>query len=111
MGSQTAVQPQGSPGAHPAAPNPIASFVPMVFVIGVIYFLLIRPQQRAAKALKQEVDALTVGDKVSVNGIYGTVLAIRGDVVSIRLVEGKMDVSRQAISQVVRDQAAAGKAS
>jgi preprotein translocase subunit YajC len=100
MGSQTAVQTQG-PGAHQAAPNPIASFVPMVFVIAVIYFLLIRPQQRAAKALKDQVETLKVGDKVLVNGIYGEVSAIRGEVIQVKLAEGKMDVSRSAITQII----------
>ena len=110
MGSQTAVTPKGSPGANPQ-PNPIASFVPVIFVFGVIYFLIIRPQQRAAKQLKTEVDALKVGDKVLVNGIYGTVIAIRGDVVSVGIAEGKMDVSRQAIGRVFNDNKVVGKVS
>ena len=65
----------------------------MIFVVAVIYFLLIRPQQRAAKALRDQVDTLKVGDKVLVNGIYGEVAAIRGDVIQIKLAEGKMDVN------------------
>jgi preprotein translocase subunit YajC len=98
MGSQTATQTQGS---RQPAPNPIASFVPMIFVVAVIYFLLIRPQQRAAKALREQVDTLKVGDKVLINGIYGEVAAIRGEVIQIKLAEGKMDVTRAAITQIV----------
>lgn len=103
MGNQIAVQPKGAPGSQPQAPNPIVSFVPMLFVIAVIYFLLIRPQQRAAKELKGQVDALKPGDKVLASGIYGTVISLRGDVVSLRLAEGKMDVSRSAIGRVLND--------
>jgi preprotein translocase subunit YajC len=103
MGSQTAVQTQGS-GAHQPAPNPIISFVPMLFVIAVIYFLLIRPQQRAAKALRDQVDTLKVGDKVLINGIYGEVAGIRGDTISVKLAEGKMDVVRSAITQILTPQ-------
>jgi len=97
MGSLTSQQ--ATPGAHP---NPIVSFVPMLFVIGVIYFLLIRPQQRAAKALKDEVDSLKTGDKVlTQGGIYGIVTSIKADLVQIRIAENvKVDINRQAISRV-----------
>jgi preprotein translocase subunit YajC len=103
MGSLTA-QPQGTPGAHAQA-NPIVSFVPMLFVIAVIYFLLIRPQQRVAKQLKNAVDALKSGDKVlTQGGIYGVVTGIKGDVVQVRIAENvRVDVSRQGIAQVIKE--------
>jgi preprotein translocase subunit YajC len=99
MGTQVGVPAKGQTQSQ----NPLVSFVPMIFVMAVIYFLLIRPQQRAQKDLKQQVDSIKTGDKVLVNGIYGTVSAIRGDIVSIRVAEGKMDVSRQAINKVFSD--------
>ena len=78
MGSQIAVAPKGSPNAPPA-PNPIMSFVPMIVVIGILYFLIIRPQQQQAKEHRRLVDNLKTGDRViTQGGVHGTVTGIKG---------------------------------
>ena len=38
-----------------ATPNPIISFVPMIVVIGILYLLIIRPQQQQAKEHRKMV--------------------------------------------------------
>jgi len=104
MGTQTAVAPRGSPSAQPA-PNPIVSFVPMIVVIGILYFLIIRPQQQQAKQHRQLVDNLKTGDRVvTQGGIHGTVVAIRGSIVQVKIADNvRVDVNRTAIAQVVLD--------
>ena len=102
MGSQVAVAPKGSTNAQPA-PNPIMSFVPMVVVIGILYFLIIRPQQQQAKDHRKLVESLKNGDHVvTQGGIHGTVAAIKGAIVQVKIAENvKVDVNRTAIAQVV----------
>jgi len=92
-------------------PNPILSFVPLIFVVAVIYFLIIRPQQKQQKQLQKEIDALKNGDRVlTQGGIYGTVAAVKGEIIQIKIADNvKVDVSRNAISVVLKD-AAAGSA-
>jgi preprotein translocase subunit YajC len=101
MGSFTAVAPKGSASAQPG-PNPIASFVPMIVVIGILYFLIIRPQQQQAKNHRKLVDSLKPGDRVvTQGGIHGTVTALRGALVKVKIADSvTVDVDRTAIAQV-----------
>ncbi len=48
--------------------NIFASLLPLIVLFGIFYFLIIRPQQKQAKAHKEMLDALTKGDKIITNG-------------------------------------------
>jgi preprotein translocase subunit YajC len=88
-----------------ASPNPIVSFVPMIVVIGILYFLIIRPQQQQAKEHRKMVENLKSGDRViTQGGIHGTVATIKGDIVQVKIADNvRVDVSRSAISQVLQE--------
>ncbi|MDR2074891.1 MAG: preprotein translocase subunit YajC [Holosporales bacterium] len=58
----------------------LMSFLPMVLFIGIIYFLLIRPQQKRTKQHQALVSAIKKGDKVVTNsGIIGTIAKVLND--------------------------------
>ena len=99
MGSQSAVPPKGSPNAQPA-PNPIVSFVPMIVVVGILYLLIIRPQQQQTKEHRRMVDNLKTGDRVvTQGGIYGTVTGIKGGLIQVKIADNvRVDMNRSAIS-------------
>jgi preprotein translocase subunit YajC len=88
-----------------ASPSPIVSFVPMIVVIGILYMLIIRPQQQQAKEHRRMVDNLKTGDRViTQGGIHGTVTSLKGNVVQVKIAENvRVDVSRSAISQVIQE--------
>ena len=46
----------------------ISQLLPFVFLIAIMYFVIIRPQQKEAKAKKEMLEALKKGDKVITNG-------------------------------------------
>ena len=48
--------------------NIFASLLPLIVLFGIFYFLIIRPQQKQAKAHKEMLEALTKGDKIITNG-------------------------------------------
>jgi preprotein translocase subunit YajC len=77
----------------------------MIVVIGILYLLIIRPQQQQAKEHKRMVDNLKVGDRViTQGGIHGTVTAIKGNVVQVKIADNvRVDVSRSAITQVLQE--------
>jgi len=102
MGTQVAVSPKGSQAAQP---SPIMSFVPMVVVIGILYFLIIRPQQKQAKEHRALVDSLKSGDRVvTQGGILGTVAGIKGTIVQVKIADNvRVDVNRSAITQVLTE--------
>jgi preprotein translocase subunit YajC len=94
-----------SPAA--ASPNPIVSFVPMIVVIGILYFLIIRPQQQQAKEHRRLVDSLKTGDRVvTQGGVHGTVTAVKGAIIQVKIADNvRVDVNRTAIAQILPDSA------
>lgn len=72
-------QPQG-PGAM------FSSFLPLILIFVIFYFLLIRPQSKKAKEHKQMLENIKKGDKVMTNGgIYGLIEEIDGDTVILKV--------------------------
>ena len=62
----------------------IVSFAPMILIIVLLYFMMIRPQRKREKETKAMINALKVGDKVvSIGGICGKVSKIKDDFVII----------------------------
>ena len=58
----------------------IMSFLPIILIFGVFYFLILRPQQMKAKKHQQTLAALRRGDRVVTNGgIIGTVTKLVND--------------------------------
>jgi preprotein translocase subunit YajC len=80
------------------------SFIPLVLMIAIMYFLLIRPQQKKLKDHKAMVEALRRGDQVvTQGGILGKVTKVLEDgIVEVEIAEGvKIRVVKSTISQVV----------
>ena len=72
----TEVQPiaDGTASATPA-PNPLLQFLPFILIFAILYFMMIRPQQRKEKERRKMIDELRVGSKVVFgNGILGEVV-------------------------------------
>jgi len=84
------------------------SFLPLVLIFGLFYFLLIRPQQKKKKEHKSMVAAMKVGDEVVTNGgLLGKVTDLDGNFVTIDVAQGVsiksviVQVQRHAIAQMV----------
>src|SRR5258706_5727795 len=94
-------------GASPDAPSPFGIILPLIPIVVLFYFLMIRPQEKQQKKTKEMLDALKKGDRVLTSGgLYGWVVGIRekDDVVVLRIAEEvKIEVSRKAISNVVAE--------
>lgn len=66
--------------AQSAGANPITGFLPFILILGVMYFLVIRPQNKRAKEHREMVSALKKGDKViGAGGLHGVVTKIVDD--------------------------------
>jgi preprotein translocase subunit YajC len=93
-------QAAGGAGAGSA----VASFLPLVLIFGIMYFLLIRPQQKKAKEMRAMVDALRRGDQVlTQGGIVGKVTKVNDDgVLEVEIAEGvKVKILKHTIVQVM----------
>jgi preprotein translocase subunit YajC len=60
----------------------------LVAIVGIFYFLMIRPQQKRAKEHKNFLENLKKGDKVITSGgLYGTITGITDDAITIEIAE------------------------
>lgn len=67
-------------------PNPISAFLPLLLIIVVFYFFMIRPQMKRQKELKKFREALKKGDKViTTGGIYGKIVDIEDHTVLLEV--------------------------
>jgi preprotein translocase subunit YajC len=82
----------------------IASFVPLILIFAIMYFLLIRPQQKRVKDHAKMVQTLRRGDQiVTQGGIVGKVSKVKEDgELEVEIAEGvKVRVIRSTVAQVL----------
>ena len=98
--------------AEDAATNPgtlgyLTTFLPFILMFAVLYFLLIRPQQKRQKARNQMLNALKKGDKVvTIGGLHGTIVDLNDDIVVLRVNDvTKLTFDRSAVNSVVQSSA------
>jgi preprotein translocase subunit YajC len=77
----------------------LTQFAPFLLMFVVIYFFMIRPQQKKAKSEKEFESTLKVGDKiVTKSGLHGKVSELADTTVVIETMAGKLKMERSAIS-------------
>ena len=97
----------GEAAAETAEVNPIVSllftFAPLILIFVVFWFMMIRPQRKKDKQVKEMLNNLKAGDRIcNIGGIYGTITGIQDD--TVKLAVGRdntsMVVARWAIRSV-----------
>ena len=82
-GTQTAADPNATQQVNPVM-STIVSILPLVLIIVLLYFMMIRPQRKKEKETKAMINAMKVGDKVvTIGGICGKVAKIKDEYVFI----------------------------
>jgi preprotein translocase subunit YajC len=82
----------------------VTSLMPLILIFAIMYFLLIRPQQKKLKEHKAMVEALRRGDQVlTQGGIVGKVLKVAEDgIIEVEIADGvKVKVVKHTIAQVM----------
>ena len=96
-----------SPALAQAGGDPmkaISGFLPLILIFAIMYFLLIRPQQKKVKEHQKMVEALRRGDQVvTQGGLIGKVVKVKeGGEVEVEIAEGvKVRVIQSTIAQVL----------
>ena len=92
-----------TPAAAGTEPSPIAGMMPIVLMVVLFYFLLIRPQQKKANEHKKMVEALRRGDKVLTSGgIFGVVQKVDDDVIHVEIApDVKVKLEKNSVTAVV----------
>ena len=81
----------------------ISMIIMIVVMVAIFYFLLIRPQRKKDKAVKNMLNSLKTGDRIcTIGGFYGTIAALKEDTVTLKLgsLENTVVIARWAIRSV-----------
>lgn len=84
-------------------PNAFMSFLPMIAVIAIVYFLMIRPQTKKAKQQREMISALKKGDKVvTVGGVYGTISNVKDHTFMVQIAANTdIEIDKTSVSAVI----------
>lgn len=97
-----------APAAAPASSgSPLGMFIPFISVIVIMYFLIIRPQQKQQKVRQQMLANLKRGDEVvTAGGIYGKITDLQDTFVMVQVAANvTLKVDRAQISAVTNNTA------
>ncbi len=90
--------------AAPQAGNPYGMLVPMVLLLAIFYFMMIRPQQRKEKERRKTIETLRAGQRVIfAGGLIGTIAEVKQYTFVIETVSGKIEIARGAVSRLLKD--------
>ena len=90
-----------------AASNPVASFLPLIAIVAIFYFLVFMPMQKQKKAQAQMLAELQAGAEIlTTGGIIGTIVSITGDMLILRVKPDniKLQVSRASVASLVKQE-------
>ena len=92
----------GAPAGGEGSGSTWMTFLPLVLIIGIFYFLILRPQNKKQKETQRMLSALKKGDRVvTIGGIHGVIQTVKESSVIVRVDENtKLEFSRSAISSV-----------
>lgn len=95
---------QGEQAAQGAAGGGLFTIIYFALMIGIFYFLLIRPQKKQRRALANMIDSLQVNDEVvTAGGVIGKVVTIKEDSVTIETSADRTKITfeKNSISKVL----------
>ena len=91
--------------AQEATGSALPSLIFLALMVGVFYFLIIRPQRKRSRQQEELSQSLEIGHDVrTVGGIHGRVVRLDDDSVVLRVEEGQIRVSRRAIGSRLGDE-------
>jgi preprotein translocase subunit YajC len=91
----------------PAGPSPLASFVPIILIFVIMYFLLFRPQMKRQKEHARLVSTLKTGDRVvTASGIHGLISNVKDRTVIVKIADNvKIEMEKSSVTAVVKAEA------
>ena len=102
--SDLLVSPAYAQAATPGAGAAVAQFLPLILIFVIMYFLMIRPQQKKMRDLKAMIEAVRRGDQVVTGGgIVGLVTKVISDnEIQVEIAEGvRVRLVKQTITDIV----------
>jgi preprotein translocase subunit YajC len=92
--------------ASPASPGGgFGMFIPFIFIFVIMYFIMIRPQQRRQKEQQKLISELKTGDRVvTSSGIHGLIANVKDSTVIVKVADNvKIEMDKAAIANVAKN--------
>ncbi len=89
----------------PAEGSQLSGILMMVVLFGLMYFMMIRPQKKKDKQIKEMRDSLAIGDDViTIGGIHGKIVKVNDEIVTLEMTHAKqrIEFSKWAIGSVTK---------
>ena len=92
----------GMPAAGGEGGNPLMQFLPLIGIVAIFYFLILRPQNKKQKDTQKMLSALKKGDRViTIGGVHGIIQSVKDTTVIVKVDENvKLEFNRAAVSTV-----------
>ena len=92
-----------TPPAGQGAGNSMQFFPFMIIMFGILYFMLIRPQQRKEKERREMIKNVKSGDRILfAGGILGSVVNVKESILVVKIADNvKVEISRGAVARVL----------
>lgn len=83
----------------------LGSFMPIILMVIIFYFLLYRPQKKARDERDKMLSSLQVGNRViTIGGMYGTITALTDETVRLKVADKvELEFARASINGVAPD--------
>jgi len=84
-------------------PSPFSMLLPILGMLLIFYFLMIRPQQKRQKEIQKMLANVKKGDRVlTASGLYGTVSGVKDDIIVVQIADNvKVEMIKSAVTGVV----------
>ena len=94
-----------APAANPQAAGGMGMWIPMLLILGIFYFMMIRPQQRKEKERRKMIEELRAGAKiVFAGGLMGTIQEATEKTFKVEIASGAViEIARSCVTGVVAD--------
>jgi preprotein translocase subunit YajC len=86
-------------------PEQFSGIFMMIILFALMYFMMIRPQKKKDKEIKQMRDSLAIGDEaITIGGIHGKVVKVNDEVITLEMTHAKqrIEFSKWAIGSVAK---------
>ncbi len=92
-------------GSAPSGPSGFLTFLPLVLIGAIFYFLVIAPERRRRKQLQSKVEALKKGDRVlTQGGLFGEVVSTEPTTVVLQIADGvRVKAVKSSITGLAED--------
>ena len=90
-----------APPSGGGSPSFLIQLAPFLMIFAIIYFIMIRPQQKKQQEIRRMQEALKPGDQVVASGILGDVVRIKDDIVTLKVDENmRIRVQRSFVTAI-----------